>query len=150
MRIVLQRVKKASVEVNNKVIGEIQKGFVLLIGITDLDNDEDIHYLIKKIPNLRIFEDDQGKLNLSLLDVKGEILAISQFTLFGNIKKGNRPSFDKSAKFDQALMLYNAFITELKKLPIPIQTGEFGQMMNVSLINEGPVTLIIDSKEKDY
>ena len=146
MRIVVQRSKKASVTVNEKVIGEIEKGLVLLVGVTHDDTIDDANYLADKIVNLRIFEDENGKMNLSLLDVGGSILSISQFTLYGDCRKGRRPNFMAAAKPEQALNLYQYFNEVLSEKNVEVETGEFGAEMDVALINDGPVTLILDSK----
>ena len=146
MRIVVQRSKKASVTVNEKVIGEIEKGLVLLVGVTHDDTIDDANYLADKIVNLRIFEDENGKMNLSLLDVGGSILSISQFTLYGDCRKGRRPNFMAAAKPEQALNLYQYFNQVLSEKNVVVETGEFGAEMDVALINDGPVTLILDSK----
>jgi len=146
MRIVVQRSKKASVTVNEKVIGEIEKGLVLLVGVTHDDTEEDAAFLADKIVNLRIFEDENQKMNLSLLDVGGSILSVSQFTLYGDCRKGRRPNFMAAAKPEQALNLYHYFNQILKEKNVKVETGEFGAMMDVALINDGPVTLILDSK----
>ena len=146
MRIVVQRSKKASVTVNEKVIGEIEKGLVLLVGVTHDDTIDDANYLADKIVNLRIFEDENGKMNLSLLDVGGSILSISQFTLYGDCRKGRRPNFMAAAKPEQALNLYQYFNQVLSEKNVVVETGEFGAEVDVSLINDGPVTLILVSK----
>ena len=146
MRIVVQRSKKASVTVDEKVIGEIEKGLVLLVGVTHDDTIDDANYLADKIVNLRIFEDENGKMNLSLLDVGGSILSISQFTLYGDCRKGRRPNFMAAAKPEQALNLYQYFNQVLSEKNVVVETGEFGAEMDVALINDGPVTLILDSK----
>jgi len=146
MRIVVQRSKNASVTVNEKVIGEIEKGLVLLVGVTHDDTINDANYLADKIVNLRIFEDENGKMNLSLLDVGGSILSISQFTLYGDCRKGRRPNFMAAAKPEQALNLYQYFNQVLSEKNVKVETGEFGAEMDVALINDGPVTLILDSK----
>lgn len=145
MKIVVQRSKKASVTVNEKVIGEIEKGLVLLVGVTHEDKREDAAYLADKIVNLRIFEDENDKMNLSLLDVGGSILSVSQFTLYGDCRKGRRPNFMAAAKPDDALSLYLHFNELLEQKGIHVETGEFGAMMNVSLNNDGPVTFILES-----
>ena len=147
MRFIIQRVKKASVEVENKLVGKIEQGFLVLIGITQEDNEQTADKLIKKLINLRVFTDENDKMNLSLKDSKGEMLLVSQFTLYADCKKGNRPSFDKSAKFDVANQLYEYIIAECKKTGINIETGIFGAKMQVSLVNDGPVTIILDSDE---
>jgi D-aminoacyl-tRNA deacylase len=145
MRIVVQRSKEASVTVNEKVVGEISKGVVLLVGITHDDTETDAAYLADKIVNLRIFEDENDKMNLSLLDVGGSILSVSQFTLYGDCRKGRRPNFMAAAKPDYALSLYLHFNELLEQKGIHVETGEFGAMMNVSLNNDGPVTFILES-----
>ncbi len=146
MRIVVQRSKKASVTVNNQVVGEIENGLVLLVGVTHDDTEEDAAFLADKIVNLRIFEDEKEKMNHSLLDVGGSILSISQFTLYGDCRKGRRPNFMGAAKPEQARNLYDYFNRLLREKNVKVETGEFGAMMDVSLINDGPVTLIVDSK----
>ena len=149
MKIIIQRVSSASVEINHIIKGEINKGYLILLGIASSDCEKDIEWLINKIINLRIFSDQNGKMNLSLKDIDGEVLLISQFTLFASTKKGNRPSFIKSAKPDIAIPLYEQFIKLLsKELNKTIQTGEFGADMQVSLTNDGPVTITIDTEEK--
>ncbi|MDE5415036.1 D-aminoacyl-tRNA deacylase [Alkalihalobacterium chitinilyticum] len=147
MKVVLQRVSEASVTVNEEVVGKIGSGLMLLVGITHEDTVEDVQYLTDKIVNLRIFEDDEGKLNLSLLDVGGQILSISQFTLYGDCRKGRRPNFMGAAKPDVAEPLYEAFNEQLRQKGVQVETGIFGAMMDVQLINHGPVTLIIDSRQ---
>lgn len=148
MKIVLQRVSEASVKVNNEVVGEIKNGLLLLVGVTHDDTFEDVEYLVRKIIHMRIFEDENGKMNISLVDKDYDILSISQFTLYADTKRGNRPSFINSAKPDYAKKLYNEFNKKLRKENIKVETGIFGAMMEVSLINDGPVTIIIDSKNK--
>ena len=147
MKFVIQRVKAASVEVENKVVGKINKGFLVLIGITHEDTKKDADLLIKKLINLRIFKDENEKMNLSLNNVGGELLLISQFTLYANCKNGNRPDFLNAAKPDYANELYEYIIEECKKQNINVQTGIFGADMKVSLLNDGPVTIILDSDE---
>ena len=150
MRIVLQRVSEAAVKINGQVKGEIGKGLLLLAGITASDTEESLRWVSKKIVQMRIFSDSENKMNLSLQDVNGEILLISQFTLFASTKKGNRPSFINAAPPAIAIPLYEKFIQILKTdLGKPIQTGEFGADMKVSLINDGPVTITIDSDQKE-
>ncbi len=149
MRVVIQRVSEASVTIDSQVKAKIKEGLMILVGISSEDNQEDIHWLTQKIANLRVFGDEDGKMNLSITDIKGEILLISQFTLFASTKKGNRPSFIQSAKPEIAIPLYEQFINSLKETGIPIQTGTFGADMKVSLTNDGPVTIIIDSKNKE-
>lgn len=150
MRIVLQRVEEASVKIGTKIKGSIGKGFLILLGIEEEDKEEDIDWLIQKICKLRIFEDDAGKMNLSIQDIKGEILVVSQFTLFASTKKGNRPSFIKAAKPEIAVPLYDSFLSKIKKESgLKIDSGEFGADMKVSLCNDGPVTIWIDSKNRE-
>lgn len=147
MRLVIQRVSEASVEIEGKINGEIKEGFMVLVGITNDDNKEVVEKMADKLIHLRIFEDENEKLNLSLMDVKGEILSISQFTLYANCKKGRRPSFLDAAKPDLSKPLYVYFNEYLTKKGVHVETGIFGAMMNVSLINNGPTTIILDSKE---
>ncbi len=150
MRAVIQRVSKASVEVDAKKVGSIEKGLLILLGVTHEDTKEDALWLIRKISRLRIFNDAEGQMNLSLLDIQGEALIVSQFTLFASTKKGNRPSFIQSAKPSQALPLYEFFIKEFEKeTNLLIKTGIFGAHMNLEFTNDGPVTLIIDTKNKE-
>jgi D-tyrosyl-tRNA(Tyr) deacylase len=150
MRVVLQRVSEASVTINHQIKSAIPSGFLILVGIETSDNQEDIEWLCKKIAQLRIFNDAEDKMNLSIKDIAGEILVISQFTLHAQTKKGNRPSFIKAARPEQAIPLYEAFIKEMEiQLGKPVGTGEFGADMKVSLINDGPVTILFDTKEKD-
>lgn len=149
MRVVLQRVSEASVKIDGKIKSEIGKGLLILVGIEDEDDNKDIAWLCNKIVNMRIFNDGAGVMNDSLLDIKGEALVISQFTLHASTKKGNRPSYIKAAKPKVAIPLYEAFIKEMKnKLGKGVGTGEFGADMKVSLINDGPVTILMDSKNK--
>ena len=149
MRVVLQRVSEASVMIDRNVKSSIEKGFLILVGIEAEDTQEDIEWLCRKIINMRIFGDEDDKMNLSLKDIDGEALIISQFTLHASTKKGNRPSFIKAAKPEVAIPLYEAFIKEFEKqFKKEVGTGEFGADMKVSLLNDGPVTIIIDSKEK--
>ncbi|MCX8095511.1 MAG: D-aminoacyl-tRNA deacylase [Caldisericia bacterium] len=150
MRCVIQRVKEAKVKVNNEVKSEIKNGFLILLGIQIQDGDEDINYLIRKVSNLRIFDDENGKLNLSIKDVNGEIMVISQFTLYGNLKGGYRPDFTRAEKGAKAVELYNKFIESLRKEGFVVKEGVFGAYMDVELINDGPVTIIIDSRLKDF
>ena len=145
MRIIVQRSKEASVTVEEKIIGKIEHGFVLLVGVTHDDREEDAAYLADKIVHLRIFEDENGKMNRSLLDVGGSILSVSQFTLYGDCRKGRRPNFMAAAKPEYALSIYQHFNEQLKQKGVHVETGEFGAMMNVSLNNDGPVTLILES-----
>ncbi len=147
MRSVIQRVSHASVAVNGKVIGEIKKGLLVLLGVSDDDTDADLNYMADKVAGLRIFEDDDEKMNLSVADVGGELLVISQFTLFGDCRKGKRPSFVAAGKPGYANEMYERFVENLRGRGFNVQTGEFGADMQVELINDGPVTLMIDSKK---
>lgn len=147
MRLVIQKVSSSNVKINNEVVGSIDKGFMVLVGITDSDNKMIVDKMVDKLINLRIFEDENDKLNLSLLDVKGSILSISQFTLYANCKKGRRPSFIEAAKPDISKPLYEYFNQQLKEKGVMVEAGVFGAMMEVSLVNDGPVTIILDSKE---
>ena len=150
MRAVIQRVKKATVSIDEKTFSSITHGLLILLGIEESDTQEDINWLSPKIAQLRIFADENDLMNLSVIDVKGEIMVVSQFTLFASTKKGNRPSFIRSAKPDIAIPLYESFISSIQKLiPTPIQTGVFGADMQIELINDGPVTIIIDTKNKE-
>jgi D-aminoacyl-tRNA deacylase len=146
MRVVLQRSKEASVTVDGEVKGAIRSGVVLLVGITHEDTEEDARYVADKVVNLRIFEDEEAKMNHSLLDVEGEILSISQFTLYGDCRKGRRPNFMNAAKPDHAESVYDYFNKILKEKGVKVETGVFGAMMDVNLTNDGPVTLMIESK----
>lgn len=147
MRAVVQRVKRANVTVDNKVIGEIKHGILLLLGVEGDDDGKDLEYMCDKVPNLRIFEDENGKMNKSLLDVGGSILVISQFTLLGDARKGRRPSFTEAAQPDKAVPMYAKFISSMKEKNIFTQEGEFGADMQVELVNDGPVTILLDSKK---
>lgn len=149
MRVVLQRVSRASVTVEGRLISHINKGILILLGITDDDSGKDIQWLVPKITNLRIFNDDNGVMNLSVRDVQGDAIVVSQFTLYAATKKGNRPSYIKAAKPEIAVPMYEAFVLELEKvLGKKVGTGVFGADMKVDLLNDGPVTIIIDSKNK--
>jgi len=148
MKVVIQRVSEASVKVDGIVVGEINKGFMLLIGIDENDEKTDADWLVQKILNLRVFSDENDKLNLSIKDINGEILCISQFTLIADYKKGNRPSFIKAAKPDKAIPLFEYFKEELSKSDLRLESGIFGADMKVSLINDGPVTIVMDSFTK--
>ena len=148
MRVVLQRVSHASVTVEEKVIGKIQRGFLLLVGVTHDDTMEDMEYLVRKIVQMRIFEDEEGKLNRSIQDIGGEILSVSQFTLYADTKKGNRPSFSKAAPGDVALEMFEQFNGLLRDTGVPVETGQFGADMKVDLLNDGPVTILLDSKNR--
>lgn len=146
MRVVVQRVKHASVTINGTVNGKINNGFLVLLGVQSTDSEQDVDYLVKKVTNLRIFSDENDKMNLSLKDVNGELLIISQFTLYANCREGNRPSFVEAAKPDIAIPLYEYFVSECKKIIPVVETGIFGADMKVNLLNDGPVTIIMDSK----
>lgn len=146
---VLQRVSSASVTIGKVIKSEIKEGLLVLLGIEDLDSQEDIEWLSKKIANMRIFPDAEKVMNKSVLDIDGEILIVSQFTLHASIKKGNRPSYIKAAKPDVAIPLYQSFITSIQdQINKPVKTGEFGADMKVSLVNDGPVTILIDTKDR--
>ena len=150
MKTVIQRVSSASVTIENKVVADIQKGLLVLVGIEDADNHEDINWLTAKIANIRIFEDQNQVMNLSIKDTAGDVIVVSQFTLHANTKKGNRPSYIKASKPDIAIPIYEKFIQQLEaELGKEIQTGIFGADMKVALINDGPVTILIDSKNKE-
>jgi D-tyrosyl-tRNA(Tyr) deacylase len=150
MKVVIQRVSKASVTILEKIVAEIQQGLLVLVGIIPEDTQEDIDWLVKKIVNLRIFNDENGVMNLSLKDIDGELIVVSQFTLHASTKKGNRPSYIKAAKPEIAIPLYENFIVSLEnELGKKVQTGEFGADMKVALLNDGPVTIVIDSKNKE-
>ncbi|TKC20051.1 D-aminoacyl-tRNA deacylase [Robertmurraya kyonggiensis] len=146
MRIVVQRSKEAKVTVDGSIIGKIEKGLVLLVGVTHGDKEEDAVYLADKVANLRIFEDEDDKMNFSLLDVGGEILSVSQFTLYGDCRKGRRPNFMDAARPEHAEQIYEGFNRILREKGIKVETGKFGAMMDVQLTNDGPVTLILESK----
>ena len=151
MRIVVQRVSEASVRIDGNIVGSISQGLMILVGVETIDSQSDADYLIQKLINLRIFSDEEGKMNLSIQDVGGELLVVSQFTLHASTKKGNRPSYIRAARPEQAIPLYTYFIEQAQKeLKSKIQTGEFGADMKVSLVNDGPVTIIIDSANKDF
>jgi D-aminoacyl-tRNA deacylase len=150
MKAVIQRVAYASLVIDGEVYSAIKRGFVVLLGIEEADTHEDIAWLVQKIVNMRICDDGEGKMNLSLNDVNGELMIVSQFTLYASTKKGNRPSFTASAKPDKAIPLYEKFIDETQKIfPNKIATGVFGADMKITLLNDGPVTIIIDSKNKE-
>ena len=146
MKVVVQRVKHASFTVDGKIVGQIKHGLMLLIGIADTDTEEDIEFVANKCLNLRIFEDAQGKMNRSLLETGGEILAISQFTLLGDTRKGRRPSFMHAAEPQKGKAFYDRFVERLRRSGVKVETGIFGAMMDVELLNYGPVTLIVESK----
>ena len=144
MKVVIQRVIKSSVRINNKEVAKIGKGFLILLGISKDDNFEKADYIIKKIYNLRVFSDENDKMNLSIQDINGELLIVSQFTLYADCKKGNRPSFINAALPEEAEKIYEYFINECKKNNLKVETGEFGADMKVELINDGPVTIILE------
>lgn len=147
MRAVVQRVNRASVEVEGNIVGSIGKGILVLLGVEDADTDDDIKYLAEKVCNLRIFDDADGKMNLSVVDVEGELLIVSQFTLYGDCRKGRRPNYMMAAKPDYAEMMYQKFVEECKKYVNKVETGQFQAYMKVLLENDGPVTLLLDSKK---
>ena len=147
MRAVIQRVKSASVTVEGKVVSEIRKGLLVFLGVAQEDTPADVDYMASKIANLRIFEDDEGRMNLSILDVDGEALVVSQFTLYGDCRKGRRPSFIHAARPEKADPLYQAFMDEISRLGVPVKAGIFQAMMDVELINDGPVTMMLDSNK---
>ena len=147
MRVVVQRVTEASVAIDEEVVGEIGRGVLLFVGIAPDDGPEQARWLADKVPNLRIFSDDEDKMNLSLLDIEGEALVVSQFTLYGDARKGRRPSFIRAAQGPEAESIYEACVTELKTLGVGVATGRFGAMMKVSLTNDGPVTILLDSEK---
>lgn len=150
MRIVLQRVSEASVRINGSTKGEIGQGFLILLGIEHDDTNEDAQWLIQKITQLRVFSDEEGKMNLSIQEIKGRMLVVSQFTLHASTKKGNRPSYIRAARPETAIPLYNFFLDELERIAEQkVESGEFGADMKVALVNDGPVTIIMDSKNKE-
>ena len=150
MRVVVQRVTKASVSVGDAVVGSIEKGLLVLLGITHDDTKEDVDWLVNKVVQMRIFDDSKGIMNLSLKDIGGEMLVVSQFTLHALTKKGNRPSYIQAAKHQIAVPLYKAFVQQAQALlEKPVPTGVFGAMMQIDLINDGPVTMVVDSKNKE-
>lgn len=150
MKVVIQRVSQASVTVENKIVADIQKGLLVLVGIEDADTQEDSSWLVSKIVNLRIFGDENEVMNLSVKDIDGDIIVVSQFTLHASTKKGNRPSYIKASKPEIAIPLYENFVKKMKiELGKKVQTGIFGADMKVSLLNDGPVTIVIDSKNKE-
>lgn len=148
MRVVLQRVKSADVSIENKIVGQIGAGYVLLVAISDNDTEDELDYLVRKITKLRVFEDTVGKMNLAIGDISGQILSISQFTLYADTKKGNRPSFTKAGQPEFANKMYQLFNDKLRDTGLTVATGEFGSDMQVQLINDGPVTIIFDTENK--
>lgn len=148
MRVVVQRSKEAKVVVNGEIVGQIEQGLMLLVGITHEDTEADAKYVAEKVAGLRIFEDEAGKMNLSVMDIGGQILSVSQFTLYGDCAKGKRPNFMAAARPEQAQPLYDYFNGCLRELGLTVETGRFGEMMDVSFTNWGPVTLIVESKSK--
>lgn len=144
MKVLVQRVLSSSVEVDNKIVGQINKGLMLLVGFTDSDTDKEIDYMVDKIINLRIFDDENGVMNKSLIDVNGSILSISQFTLYADTRKGRRPSYIKALSGDKAILLYDKFNNKLKEENIKVETGIFGADMKVFLINDGPITIMLE------
>lgn len=150
MRVVIQRVKEASVTIESQIKSSITEGLLILVGVEDMDTQEDISWLAAKIANLRIFGDENGLMNRSVMDIQGEMLVVSQFTLHSSTKKGNRPSFLKAAKPDFAVPMYERFVGELEKVSnLKVLTGEFGADMKVALLNDGPVTIVMDTKNKE-
>ena len=150
MKVVIQRVSKAKVEINDSVICKIKQGFLILLGIESSDSQEDVNWLVSKISNLRVFSDDELKMNLSIMDVNGEIIVVSQFTLHAKTKKGNRPSYINAANPEHAKPLYDEFISKLKnESEVNVKSGIFGANMQLAIVNDGPVTIIIDSKNKE-
>ena len=151
MRVVIQKVQKASVTVEGEIISAIDKGLLVLVGIENEDTQDDIDYLVKKITQLRVFNDEKGVMNLSVKDVGGDVIVVSQFTLHASTKKGNRPSYIRAAKPDFSVPMYEKFVKAIEQaLGKKVGTGKFGAMMDVELINDGPVTIIIDSKQKEF
>ena len=148
MKVVIQRVGYASVKIDGNIVGSIGKGFLVLLGVGREDNQDDIDYLVKKVTNLRVFEDENDKMNLALKDVGGKLLVISQFTLYADCSRGNRPGFTNAGEPSISKELYLKFVEECRKCDIEVETGEFGADMKVELLNDGPVTIIIDSKER--
>lgn len=147
MRALIQRVKRASVTINSQIIGKINEGLLIFLGVGEDDTEKQVQYLVEKCTGLRIFTDEQDKMNLSVKDIKGEILIVSQFTLYGDCKKGKRPSFVRAARPETAIPLYESFIAHCKNTGLNVQTGEFGADMQIELINDGPVTIWLDTEE---
>ncbi|MFM6935751.1 MAG: D-aminoacyl-tRNA deacylase [Flavobacteriales bacterium] len=151
MRVVIQRVSKAAVHISNECVGEIDHGFLILLGVETEDNTSDADYLIQKLSQMRVFSDEDGKMNLNIQEVKGSILVVSQFTLHASTKKGNRPSFIRAARPEQAIPLYDYVLAQLQAtFPGKIASGKFGADMSVLLVNDGPVTILMDSKEREF
>ncbi|MFC6171327.1 D-aminoacyl-tRNA deacylase [Loigolactobacillus jiayinensis] len=148
MRVVLQRVKQASVKIDQQIVGAIQRGYLLLVAVRDTDTEADVDYLVHKISKLRVFEDEQGKMNLAITDVGGAILSVSQFTLYADTRKGNRPGFANAGQPEKATRYYDWFNQKLRATGIEVATGEFGANMAVALINDGPVTILFDTENK--
>ncbi|MET3616427.1 D-tyrosyl-tRNA(Tyr) deacylase [Peptoniphilus olsenii] len=148
MRAVVQRVKKSKVTVEKKVVGEISKGLMVLLGIEAHDSEEDLNYIIKKVTKLRVFDDEEGIMNKSLIDCGYELLVVSQFTLYGDVRKGNRPSYTRAAKFEDGIDLYEKFIKKVQNLGIKVSHGEYGADMDVDILNDGPVTILLDSNKE--
>jgi len=147
MRAVVQRVSRAQVAVREKIVGKISRGLLVLLGVAQTDSEADAEYLADKIVRLRIFEDENGKMNLDAASIGGEILVVSQFTLYGDVRRGKRPSFDAAASPDRARQLYEYFVERIRATGIPCETGRFQEMMQVELVNEGPVTILLDSSK---
>lgn len=147
MRAVVQRVTKGNVEIDGNIVGSIDKGLVVLLGVSEKDTQEDVNYMAEKVLNLRVFDDEEGKMNYSLLDIKGELLVVSQFTLYGDCRKGRRPNYMAAAKPDKADELYNEFVKLCRAQDVKTETGVFQADMKVNIINDGPVTLIVDSEK---
>ena len=147
MRALIQRVKRASVTINSQITGKINEGLLIFLGVGEDDTEKQVQYLVERCTGLRIFTDEQDKMNLSVKDIKGEILVVSQFTLYGDCKKGKRPSFVRAARPETAIPLYESFITHCKNTGLNVQTGEFGADMQIELINDGPVTIWLDTEE---
>lgn len=151
MRAVIQRVRQAKVTVEGQIVGQIEQGLLVFLGIESTDNETDESWLAEKIPSIRCFEDENGKMNKCIRDIDGDIMVISQFTLFGSLRKGTRPSFNRAAGTDMAIPMYESFIKKIEStLDRPVATGEFGAMMKIDAENDGPVTLIIDTRNKDF
>lgn len=148
MRAVVQRVQKASVRVDGKVVGAIDQGLLVFLGVGKDDTEKDLEFIVRKIPRLRVFEDEEGKMNRSLLDVQGAVLCVSQFTLYGDCRRGLRPSFDEAAPPDMARHYYEEFLRRLQEEGVPVASGIFGAFMEVELVNDGPVTILLESKER--